>query len=103
MALIDEIKAAVRIVDGDTATPAQIARTNDLQGYVNACKDDLKRAGVDEEKIVDTDVRVIQACKLYVMAMIDYQGKGTVYMDRYNRYMTGIVLDPEYREAESDV
>ena len=103
MALIDDIKAAVRIVDSDTATPAQTARTNDLQGYINACKDDLKRAGVAENMIVDTDVRVIQACKLYVMAMIDYQGKGNVYMDRYNRYMTGIVLDPDYREDESDV
>ena len=99
MALIDDIKAAIRVVDSEPKTAAQVARENDIQGYIDACKDDLKRAGMAEEKIEDTDGRVIQACKLYVMGMTDYQGKGQVYMDRYAKYLATAVLDEEYREA----
>ena len=102
MALINTIKAAVRIRDSVPATAAEKARTADIQGYIEACMDDLMRAGVSGIAVDESDPRIIQACKLYVMAMIDYQGKGAAYMERYERFRTGIVLDPDYREA-SDV
>lgn len=102
MALIDEIKAAVRIRDSVPQTDAEKARTVDIQGYINACKDDLMRIGMDARMVSDTDPRIVQACKLYVMAMIDYQGKGAEYWDRYQRYAVLASMDEEYREA-SDV
>lgn len=99
MSLIDTIKATVRIRDSVPQTAAEKMRTADIQGYIDACKDDLLRIGVDGSVINDSDIRIVTACKLYVMAMIDYQGKGAAYMDRYERYATCMVMDPDYRES----
>ncbi len=102
MALLDDIKAAVRITDSQTPTAAETARSNDLQGYIDACKDDLKRVGVLEDKIVDTDPRIVHACKLFVMAQINYQGRGDAYMERYRSFRNGTALDLNYIQESDD-
>lgn len=99
MALIDDIKAAVRIADSATQTAAEAAREGDIQGYIDACKDDLRRAGIRENLIRDDDPRIVNACKLFVMASIDYQGKGTEYWERYQKFAALASLDADYREA----
>ena len=48
--------------------------------------------------MIDTDVRVIEAVKLYAKAIYDFQGKGQIYMDRYRLYRDANVLDTAYNE-----
>ena len=102
MALIDDVKASVRIVDSSPQTAEELARENDIQGYIDACKDDLQRAGVKEGMIANENARVVHACKLFVKASIDYQGKGAEYWDRYQRFVTLAALDADFR-GDADV
>ena len=103
MTLLETIKNAVRIRDSVPQTPAQKQRSDDIAGYIQACKDDLSRAGIRDDKIVDSDPRIVQACKLYVMASIDYHGKGAEYWERYQRYLVGAALDSFYLEDQGNV
>lgn len=104
MTLLENVKNAVRIRDSVPPTAAERARSEDIKGYINACKDDLRRIGIREDRILDTDARIIQACKLFVMASIDYHGKGAEYMARYQSYVTGAALDTLYLdEVAGDV
>ena len=100
MTLLEKIKASVRIRDSVPMTEAEKARSADIQGYINACKDDLRRIGIREDRIVDSDIRVETACKLYVKAALDYQSKGGEYHARYTEYITGAALDTLYLEEE---
>lgn len=88
MALIDTIKMSCRI-DGTEADA-------DYQGFIDACKEDLKRVGWDASKVIDTDIRVIEACKLYVKWRIDFQGKGELYGANYREYRDGTSLNEDY-------
>lgn len=99
MALIDDVKVALRITDSATPTAAETARTNDITDTIAAAKKDLIRAGWLEALVVDTDVRVIEAVKLYAKAVYDFQGKGQIYMDRYRLYRDANVLDTVYNVA----
>lgn len=99
MSLLDNVKASVRIRDSVPPTPAEKQRSNDIQGLINACKDDIRRVGVDEGLITDSNVRVENACKLFVKAALDYQGKGSEYKERYESYISAMALDVDYKEA----
>ena len=99
MALIDTIKAAIRIVDSSPKTAAEQAREDDINGYILACKDDLQRAGVRKSQIYDENARIVNACKLFVMGSIDYQGKGAEYWERYQKYVALAAMDADYREG----
>ena len=98
MALIDDVKVALRITDSATPTALELARTNDITNTIDAAKKDLIRSGWIESLVIDTDVRVIEAVKLYAKAIYDFQGKGQIYMDRYRLYRDANVLDTAYNE-----
>lgn len=102
MTLLENIKAAVRIRDSVPQTDAEKQRENDIKSYITAAKDELRRVGVSENFIVDSDARLIQSCKLFVMASIDYHGKGDVYWQRFNEYVKAYALDAERLEAQQE-
>ena len=101
MTLLENVKAAVRIRDSVPQTAAEKQRENDIKGYIEAAKDELRRVGVAEEHISDADPRVIQSCKLFVMASIDYHGKGDAYWQRFQEYVKAFSLDAGKLEASN--
>lgn len=101
MTLLESIKTAVRIRDSMPKTEAEKQREADIRGYIEACKDDLRRIGIREDRILESDARIVQACKLFVMASIDYHGKGADYWSRYQAYVSGAALDVLYVDEEA--
>lgn len=91
MSLLNDVKTSLRITHN--------ALDTDLQAEIDSCKDDLKRVGWLPSKVVDTDVRVIEACKLYAKGRYDYQGKGVAYMQAYEDFRDATALNLEYTEA----
>jgi hypothetical protein len=100
MALIDKVKAALRITDSNPMTTAETLRSTDIADSIAAAKDDLIRCGWQEAAVNAEDDRVIEAVKLYVKGRLDFQGKGPLYMENYRLYRNGNVLDVVYQETE---
>lgn len=95
MALLDDVKTSLRITHSGLNT--------DIQAEIDACKDDLKRVGILASKVIDTDVRVIEACKLYVKGRLDYQGKGLQYFQAYQDFRDATSMNEEYtKESNSE-
>lgn len=86
--LLNDVKTSLRITHNGLDT--------DIQAMINACIDDLIRVGVNPSLMLDTNVRVIEACKLYVKGRIDYQGKGTLYFSAYENFRDSMKLDVNY-------
>ena len=101
MTLLETVKNTVRIRDSVSPTPAEEARTEDIKTYIFAAKDELRRVGIREDCIIDSDARVVQACKLFVMASLDYHGKGSEYHDRFIEYTKAFALDAARLEDPS--
>lgn len=99
MTLLENVKAAVRIRDSVPQTSAEKQRSDDIKGYIEAAKDELRRVGIGESFIIDSDPRVVQCCKLFVMASLDYHGKGSEYWQRFQDYVKAFALDAEKLEA----
>jgi hypothetical protein len=57
VALLDSIKLVIR-VDGTMLD-------SDIQDTINACKADLKLAGIIEEKILESDPIILRTIKLF--------------------------------------
>ena len=89
----------MRIRDSVPPTDAEQQRSEDIKGYILAAKDELRRVGVREDAIYDADPRTVQACKLFVMASLDYHGKGEVYYQRFREYVSAFALDAEKVEV----
>lgn len=92
--ILDDVKDALRITHQSL--------DNDLTAEVNACKDDLKRVGWLDSKVIDSDVRTIEACKLWCKGRYDYQGKGQQYMEAYRDFRDATAMNKDYTE-ESNV
>ena len=95
MALINDVKMSLRITHN--------ALDCDIQAEIDACKDDLKRLGWLESKVVDTDVRVIEACKLWCKGRMDYQGKGESYLSAYRDFRDATSLNSDYTTEVDNV
>lgn len=94
--LLDDVKMSLRITHDSL--------DRDIQQHIDACKDDLERVGIIESKVVDTDVRVIEACKLYCLGRLDFQGKGEQYLQAYRDFRDATAMNEEYNtEVEPNV
>lgn len=100
MALIDKVKAALRITDSNPMTAAEQLRSDDISESIAAAKEDLIRCGWDSTLVEAEGDRVVEAVKLYVKGRLDYQGKGPLYMENYRLYRNGNVLDAVYQGTE---
>lgn len=95
MALLDEVKTSLRIT--------HTALDGEIQAQIDSCKDDLKRVGILASKVIDTDVRVIEACKLYTKGRLDYQGKGPQYFKAYEDFRDATSMNEEYTKEQENV
>jgi len=96
MALIDNVKTSLGILDPTTPTPATMARTVDLHEIIDACKEDLKQAGILETVVDAEGPFVTQACKLYARAMVNFMGQGEIWRSRYEGYRDGYAMRQDY-------
>ena len=96
MALIDNVKTAIGVLDPVAPTPATIARTVDIQDLINACKEDLKQVGILATVVEAEGPFVVQACKLYVRAQTNYIGQGKEWLARYEGYRDGYAMRQDY-------
>lgn len=102
MALIDNVKVSIGVFDPVSPTPATIARTVEVQDIINACKEDLRQAGILDSVVESEGPFVTQACKLYARSMMNYLGQGEVWRARYEGYRDGYALRQDYiTEPES--
>ena len=67
---------------------------SDLQGHIDACKADLKRAGVN--KIDETDALIMQAIKIYVKWQVNYEGQADRFMRAYESLRDALSLCGDY-------
>lgn len=93
--LLDEVKLSLRITHS--------ALDTDIQAEINSCKDDLIRVGWLDELVLDTDVRVVEACKLYLKGRYDYQGKGQQYMEAYKDFRDATAMNEDYNTETPNV
>lgn len=96
MAILDSIKTAQRVINTSV--------DGDYQEMIDACKNELLRIGLSEDKVEDdSDSEVLQACKLYVHWMTDFEGKGDQWGKMYGRYTNALSLCQKYLEGDYDV
>lgn len=95
MAILDDVKLSLRITHS--------ALDSDLTAEISACKDDLQRLGWVSSKVIDSDVRVIEACKLWCKGRYDYQGKGLQYMEAYKDFRDATAMNVDYNTETNDV
>lgn len=93
--LLTKIRDALRI----SSTSEKI--TTDISDSIEACKLDLKAAGV--KKIEETDALIIRAIKLFCRADFNFNGKAEQYRQSYDMQKMSLSLDCEYNTmSETD-
>ena len=92
MSLLSSVKASQRVVNTNV--------DDDYEEMIDACKNELIRIGISESKVASEDAEVLQACKLYVHWMTDYEGKSNQWGQMYVRYTNALSLHQEYVEEE---
>ena len=95
MSLLIETKVRLRISASNTTFDA------DIKDLIEEAKNDLKRAGVLEEKISDTDAAIARAIKAYCRAFFDMdeseQGRWQMI---YESQRDSLSLDGDYNGME---
>jgi len=95
MSLLDSVKDSQRVTNTNV--------DNDYQEMIDACKNELIQLGISEDKVLSEDTEIIQACKLYVHWMTDYENKGSQWGQMYVNYTNAMSLRDIYREDYGDV
>lgn len=90
--LIDTMRTAVRI-----SSKAE-AISEEIEGTIEACKLDLKAAGV--VNIDESDALIVRAIRLYCRADFNYNGKGQEYREAYDLQKMSLSLDSDYNEKK---
>lgn len=84
----------------DDARKAKRIRTNDfddeLNILINACKKDLARRGVLEQKIIDEDPLIKTAVICYVKAYFGNNSDAEVWVGLYDDMANALALDGQY-------
>ena len=92
MAILDDIKQALRISTGITAFDA-----GELNDLINAALADLGLAGVASDKAVTTDYMVKQAVKEYCKAMFGFDNpEAARFMQNYESIKTRLAMSLDH-------
>ena len=65
--------------------------------YIEACKNNLVLAGINADKIIDTDDSIINTVISYVKWQLNYQGRGTDWEKIYKDLKLSLCLDSNYK------
>lgn len=90
--MLDLMKKALRIRSDNTAFDAE------LQGLIDACKQDLRRRGIVKDG--ENDALIQQAVKLYCKAHFGYGGSDAErYQKSYESLAVSLSLSGDYLEG----
>lgn len=90
MALIDDVKDAVRVSDNDSDT--------EIKDLINSAKADLGLSGVHKNKVKEDDPLIKRAIILYCKANYGYDPQTERYQDMYTSLKHHLTLSTEYTE-----
>lgn len=89
MALLDDVKLALRISSASLDT--------EVQDLINAAKEDLEVTAIDETKLDDTNPLIKQAIVTYVKANFGYNNpEADRFMSAYESMKRTIALSVKY-------
>lgn len=91
-ALVDKVKGSMRILSKSAVIE------NDINGSIEACKQELSIAGV--KNIDETDSLITKAIILYVKADFNYNNMGEKYRQSYETLKTTLSLSSDYNTTE---
>ena len=86
--MLDQIKLALRYKND--------LFNSEIEMYIAACKNNLKLAGIDEEKINEGDDSIMNAVICYCKWQLNFQGKGEQWERIYKDLKTALALDSNY-------
>lgn len=69
---------------------------DELNMYILACKNDMKRAGIDEKKMTDKDESILNTVVSYCKWQLNFQGRGENWEKIYKGLKTSLALDTNY-------
>lgn len=69
----------------------------EIIGYIEACKKNLILAGVNEDKIVETDESIITTIVAYCKWQLNFQSRGVEWEKIYNNLKLSLTLDSRYK------
>ena len=69
---------------------------DEINVYIQSCKNDLILGGVAEEKMVDADDSIQATAIAYCKWQLNFQGQGEKWEKIYKSLRTSIVLDSRY-------
>ncbi len=94
MALLDDIKAALRVNDTDL--------DGEILDLIEAAKADLILSGVHESKVNDdTDPLIKRAITVYVKAHFGYDDMGERFAQSYESLKCHLALSTEYATGDT--
>lgn len=93
--IVEKIRDALRISSKSEAI------TTDIKDSIEACKLDLRAAGV--KRIDEEDALIIRAIKLFCRADFNFNGKAEQYRQSYDLQKMSLSLDGDYNTvSETD-
>ena len=96
MALLDDVKKALRISDAEYNT--------EVQDLIDSARLDLKITGILEEKILDTDALIKRAITVYCKANFGYNNPDADKLTQsYLSLKSHLVLSGDYNGANDVV
>lgn len=96
MALLDDVKKALRISNAEYNT--------EVQDLIDSAKLDLKITGILDEKILDTDALIKRAISLYCKANFGYNNPDADRLSQsYDSLKIHLVLSGDYNGANDVV
>ena len=69
---------------------------DEINLYIQSCKNDLILGGVNAEKIVDTDESIITTAIAYCKWQLNFQGQGERWEKIYKNLKTSLALDSRF-------
>lgn len=87
--LLEKVKYAMRIDEEE--------HDMELQDLIETSKALLKEAGIDEEKLIDTDPLIRKACILYCKAHFGYDDNRERFAKSFDNMLIHISLLTSYR------
>lgn len=69
----------------------------EINMYIEACKNNLILAGINADKIIETDKSILNTVISYVKWQLNFQGRGVEWERIYKDLKLSLCLDSKYK------
>ena len=70
---------------------------DEINMYIKSCKNNLILAGINADKIIDTDESILNTVISYVKWQLNFQGRGVEWERIYKDLKLSLCLDSNYK------